>query len=133
MRRILIYTAAAILAAALVRHLYRLGGPYLAAPATIQDHVARVPYPSRDAIVMSRRAAELIPRGATVAVLMPSQAPNHDPTLGYTAVGLMPHHKIVPPDLDAQPQYVISVREPLDHPAYRLVAGYAEGKVYVRR
>ena len=130
MRRIIIYAAAVIFAAALVRHFYNLGGPYFATPETIQDHVAKVPFPSRDAIVMCRRAALLIPRGATVTVLMPSQAPNYDITLCYTATGLMPHHKIVAPTADAK--YVISVREPFPDPRYRLLTEFPEGNVYER-
>ena len=133
LRRILIYAAAAIFAAALVRHFYRLGGPYFAIPETVQDHVAATRYPSRDAIVLTRRAALLIPRGATVTVMMPSQAPNHDPTLYFTATGTMPRHQIVAPNAKTPAQYVITVREPLDDPAYSLQNELAEGKIYIRR
>jgi len=131
LRRILIYAAAAILAVALVRQFYGLGGPYFDAPETIQDHVAEKTYPSRDAIVMARRAAMLIPRGATVTVLMPSQAPNYDPTLYFTATGLMPRHNVVQPG--ANPQYIITVREPLDDPSYAVQNEFHEGKIYVKR
>lgn len=124
----LIYVAAAIFALALVRRFHQLGGPYFAVPETIQDHVARVPYPSRDVIVLAERAAKLVPRGATVTVL-----PKDDPTLYRTAVGFMPHQKIVEPDLDAKPQFVISVREPLAHPSYRAIAEFREGKIYALR
>jgi hypothetical protein len=127
-RNPLIYLAAAIFALALVRRFHELGGPYFAAPVTIQDHVSRVPFPSRDVIVMAGRAAKLLPRGATVTVF-----PKDDPTLYRTAVGFMPHHKIVAPDLEAKPQYVIAVREPLGAPSYRLIAEFAEGKIYARR
>jgi len=131
LRRFLIYATAAILAVALVRQFYRLGGPYFDAPETIQDHVARQRYPSRDAIVMARRAALLIPRGATVTVLMPSQAPNYDPTLYFTATGLMPRHTVVQPG--ANPRYIITVREPLDDPSYSVQNEFDEGKIYVKR
>jgi hypothetical protein len=130
-RRILIYAAAAILAVALVRQFYKLGGPYFEAPETIQDHVAKETYPSRDAIVMARRAALLIPRGATVTVLLPSQAPNYDPTLYFTATGLMPRHSVVPPS--ASPQYIITVREPLNDASYAVQNEFDEGKIYVKR
>ena len=129
--RVLIHAAAAILAVALVRHFYYLGGPYFEAPQTIQDHVAKKRYPSRDAIVMARRAALLIPRGATVTVLLPSQAPNYDPTLYFTATGLMPRHTIVAPA--AKPQYIITVQEPLDDPSYAVQNEFSEGKIYVKR
>ena len=130
----IIYIAAAIFSAALVHHFHALGGPYFETPQTIQDHVAKKPFPSRDAIVMCRRAALVIPRGATVTVILPSEAPNHDPTLAYTAVGLMPHHKIVLPKLEElKPQYVITVREPLNDPAYKLLTEYPEGNLYQRQ
>jgi hypothetical protein len=133
LRSVVIYSAAAIFAVALVHRFRELGGPYFALPETIQDHVAAVPYPSRDAIVMSGRAAVLLPRRATVAVIMPSQAPNHDPTLSFVAVGMMPHQKIVGTDLGARPQYVIAIREPLTHPAYRLLRAFPEGNIYILR
>ena len=131
MRKAVLYVAAALLAAALVRHFYELGGPYFAAPETIQDHVAKVPFPSRDAIVLCRRAALILPRGARVTVLMPSQAPNYDITLCYTATGLMPHHRVVAPTANAQ--YVISVREPFPDPRYRLLTEFREGNIYERQ
>ena len=109
-------------AVALVRHFYGLGAPYFAVPETIQDHVSVERLPSRDVIVMSRRAAKLIPRGATVTVL-------GDPTLAYIATGLMPHHSII----HGQAQYVIVVRGELNDPAYALQSEFAEGKIYVRR
>lgn len=102
-------------------------------PRTIQDHVARETYPSRDAIVLSRRAALLLPRGSTVTVLVPSEAPDHDATLCYTAVGLMPHHQVVLASLEAKPRYVIAVREPLNHPDYRLLTAFREGSIYELR
>ena len=130
-RKFLIYATAAILAVALVRQFYYLGGPYFVVPETIQDHVAKKRYPSRDAIVMARRAALLIPRGATVTVLLPSQAPNYDPTLYFTATGLMPRHRVVPPG--AKPQYIITVQEPLDDPSYTVQNEFHEGTIYVKR
>lgn len=133
-QRVLVSVAAVVFALALVRRFHQLGGPYFSIPETIQDHVTTVAHPSRDAIVLSRQAAERLPRGATVTVLMPSQAPDYDATLAYTAVGYMPHHKVVLPKLDAPlPDYVLSVREPLDHPAYRLEAEFPAGKIYARR
>ena len=132
-RRVLINLTALSFAAALAFRFHDLGGPYLEIPETIQDHVARERYPSRDAIVMSRRAERLIRRGATLTVLMPSQAPNHDPTLNYTAVGLMPHHRIIAANLDLGPEYVVTIREPLSDPRYQLTNEFPEGKIYQRR
>lgn len=131
-RAVMIYTAAAVLAAALVRHFHALGGPYFAFPQTIQDHVAPVPYPSRDIILLARRAAEIIPRGATVTALQPSLAPNFDVTHWMTAFGMMPRHHVVPPDLESAqpPQYVLAVREPFNEPRYRLMSELPAGRIY---
>ena len=132
-RAIVVYAAAAIFAAALIRHFHNLGGPYFVMPRTVQDHVAVVPYPSRDAILATQRAAKLIPRGATVTVILPSQSPNYDPTLFYTATGTMPRHVVVAASAMEKVQYVITVREPLNDPAFALQTEFAEGKIYVRR
>ena len=136
LRALVVSIAAAIFGAATVRQFALLPGPYFEIPATIQDNVSHERYPSRDAILLSRRAARLLPRGATVTVLMPSQAPNYDLTLYFTAVGLMPHQSVVPPSVDAEgaaaPQYVLAVREPFEHPRYRLHSTHDEGRVYVR-
>jgi hypothetical protein len=131
-RAVMIYAACAVLAAALIRHFHQLGGPYFAFPQTIQDHVAPVPFPSRDVILLARRAAEIIPRGATVTALLPSDAPNFDVTHWMTAFGLMPRHRVVPPDLKAAqpPQYVLAVRQPFNEPRYRLMRELPEGRIY---
>ena len=121
-RRVAVNIAAAIFALALVRHFYGLGAPYFAIPETIQDHVSVEQPASRNTIVMARRAAKLIPRGATVTVL-------GDPTLSYVATGLMPEHAIVA----AGGQYVIVIRGALDDPACALHGEFPEGKIYVRR
>ena len=127
-RTAIVWIAAALLAAALIHRFYRLGGPYFAFPQTVQDHVAPAPYPSRDVILLARRAAEIVPRGATVTAIEPSQAPNYDVTLWLTAVGMMPRHRVVPPE--ARPQYVLTVRTPLADPAYRLITELPEGRIY---
>ncbi len=127
----IIYAAAVIFAAALVHRFVVLGGPYFKFPETVQDHVAPVPYASRDVILLARRAAEIIPRGATVTALEPAQAPNYDVTHWLTAAGMMPRHRVVPPELDkAPPQYVLAVREPFVHPRYRLMTTLPEGRIY---
>lgn len=122
LRRVAVHAAAALFAVALVRHFSGLGAPYFAIPETIQDHVSIEQPASRDTIVMARRAAKLIPRGATVTVI-------GDPTLLYVATGLMPDHAIVA----TGGQYVIMIRSALDDPAYALHREFPEGKIYVRR
>jgi len=122
LRRAIIYAAAAIFAVALVRHFYGLGAPYFAMPETLQDHVALIRPKSRDAIVMTRRAALLIPRGRTVTVI-------GDPTVRYVAIGMMPYHAIV----DEKAQYVITLGDSFDDSRYALQNEFPEGKIYVRR
>lgn len=130
-RTAIVWIAAAIFAVALIHRFYRLGGPYFTFPETVQDHVAPVPYPSRDVILLADRAANIIPRGATVTAIEPSQAPNYDVTHWLTAVGMMPRHRVVPPEFDkAPPQYVLAVRTPFANPSYRLITELPEGRIY---
>ena len=98
----------------------------------MQDHVAPAFYPSRDMILLSQRAADIVPRGATVTAIRPAEAPDYDVTLYLTAVGTMPRHRVVPPLLDAndRPQFVLAVREPLTNPHYRLFRELPEGRIY---
>ena len=134
-RTVIVYVAAAFFAAVLVHRFHALGPPYFQLPHTIQDHISREPAHGIDAIRLSGRAAAIVPRGATVTVVRPSQKPFYDPTHWLTAFGMMPRHRVLPPTLDVKPaelpEYVLSIREPLDHPNYRLVAELPEGKIYV--
>ena len=127
-RAAVICVAAAVFAIALVHRFYRLGGPYFVFPETVQDHVTPTPFPSRDVILLARRAAEIIPRGATVTALQPSLAPNYDVTHWMTAYGMMPRHSVVAPD--AMPQYVLAVREPFAGSHYKLITELPEGRIY---
>jgi hypothetical protein len=129
-RRVVICAAAVVFASALVHRFHSLGGPYFEFPDTIQDHVAVVKWPSADAIVLSRNAAKILPRGATVTILQPSQAPNYDATHFLTGVGLMPHQQVIKPDLDRRPDYVLALREPFEHPSYRLFKEVEGGRIY---
>ena len=129
-----IYAAAVVFAIALVLRFRSLGGPFFEFPQTVQDHVSVQRYPSADAIVLSRNAAKILPRGATVTILQPSQAPGYDVTHYLTGVGLMPHQIVIAQNLDRRPDYVLALREPLDHPAYELMADVEGGRIYrVRR
>ena len=130
----MVYVAAALFAAALVHRFYALGGPYFEFPRTVQDHVTPVPFPSRDVILLAQRAAEIIPRGATVTAIHPPEAPNYDVTLWMTAFGTMPRHRVVPPEFDqAPPQYVLAVRVPFANPKYTLITELPEGRIYELR
>lgn len=131
---VIIYTATIVLAAALILRFHRLGGPYFRFPQTVQDHVWPVPFPSRDVILLARRAADILPRGSTVTAVRPAEAPHHDVTLALTATGMMPRHRVVPPVLSADraalPRYVLAVREELVHPSYALLRTLPEGRIY---
>jgi hypothetical protein len=127
-RAAIIYAAAALFAAALIHHFFALGGPYFVFPETVQDHVAPQPFASRDVILLARRAAEIIPRGATVTALQPSLAPNYDVTHWMTAFGMMPRHRVISPD--QLPQYVLAVREPFGDRRYKLITELPEGRIY---
>jgi hypothetical protein len=98
----------------------------------VQDHVAPAFYPSRDMILLSQAAAEIVPRGATVTAIRPAEAPDYDITLYLTASGMMPRHRVVPPTLDGndRPRFVLAVREPLSNPHYRLFRELPEGRIY---
>ena len=86
----------------------------------------------RDVILLSRVAAEIIPSGAAVTAIQPSQGPDYDVSLYLTAAGLMPRHRVVAPDFDAAtlPQFVLAVREPFSNPHYRLCRELPEGRIY---
>ncbi|MGH9419250.1 MAG: hypothetical protein ACRD3J_04690, partial [Thermoanaerobaculia bacterium] len=61
-----------------------------------------------------------------------SQAPDYDVSLYLTAAGLMPNHRALPADFEAQelPQFVLAVREPFADPRYRLFRVLPEGRIY---
>ena len=133
-RRVLIYAAALVFIMAVVRRYHWLGGPYFTFPDTIQDHVWPERFASADAIVLARRAEPLLPRGAKVTLLTPSEAPNYDQTHWLTGLGLLPRQHVVPQKVDGPretlPDYVIAIRGPFDHPHYRVVATFPEGFLY---
>jgi hypothetical protein len=89
----------------------------------------------RDVILLARAAENIIPPGATVTAIQPSQAPDYDVSLYLTAAGLMPRHHAVAPDFDATnaaelTQFVLAVREPFSNSRYRLYRVLAEGRIY---
>lgn len=90
-------------------------------------------FASRDVILLARAAVEIVPRGATVTAIQPSQAPDYDVTHYLTAAGMMPRHRVVPPVFDAPgalPQFVLAVREPFADKRYRLYRELPEGRIY---
>lgn len=135
-RRAVLLLAALSLLTLTARRLHWLGGPYFDFfPSTIQDHVWPARFPSADAIVLSRRAEPLLPRGAEVTILAPAQAPNYDQTHWLTALGMLPRQRAVPPDLDGSTRedltdFVIAIGDPFPHRAYRVVRQFPEGALY---
>lgn len=98
----------------------------------MQDHVAPAMFASRDVILLAGAAETIVPRGATVTAIQPSQAPDYDVTHYLAAAGMMPRHRVVPPALDGpdRPQFVLAVREPLSNRHYRLFRELPEGRIY---
>ena len=134
-RRVVIFAAAIVFLAALVRRYHWLGGPYLDFfPSTIQDHVWPGRFPSADAIVLCRRAEPLLPRGVTVTILRPADAPNYDQTHWLTGLGMLPRQHLVPQKVDElKPEYVLAIHAEFPHDAYVKMATFPEGFLYKRR
>jgi len=133
-RRVVIVAAALVFAAAIVHRFHWLGGPYFEIPETIQDHVWPVRFPSRDAIVLSRRAEPLLPRDATVTILAPEEAPDYDQTHWLTGLGMLPRQHLVPQKFDGPlPQYVIAIHQEFPNPAYEKIHTFPEGFLYRKR
>lgn len=135
-RSVSIGCSALLMTLLLIRHLHGLGGPYFEIPETIYDRVPGAPHLSRQAIVMSRHAAPLMPRGSTLTVIAPAQWPNFDVTLYMTADGQLPHHRVLHPSFEegsTGPDFVIALGGPLDHRGYRLVREFPEGRLYALR
>ncbi|HEX2833002.1 MAG TPA: hypothetical protein VHW00_08305 [Thermoanaerobaculia bacterium] len=135
-RTLVICLTAATLTLLLVRLLHARGGPFFEIPETILDHVEKERPLSRDVIVLCRKAELWMPRGSSVTVIAPAQAPHYDFTHHLTACGLLPHHEVRHPSLaegEEWPRYVLAVGEPLAHRGYQLVAEFPEGRVYARR
>lgn len=136
LRTALTYLCAMSLTFQLVRLLHARGGPFWEIPETILDHVEVERPLSRQAIVMSRHAEPLMPRGASLTVIAPAMAPNYDFTHYLTASGMLPRHEVRHPSLaegERWPDFVIAIGAPLDHPGYRLVREFPEGRLYARR
>ena len=132
-RTVIIYCSALVLTLLLVRHLYHLGGPYFEIPETIYERVPGSPHLARQAIIMSRRAAPLMPRGSSLTVITPPYDPNSNATLYMTADGQLPHHRVLHPQLaegEPWPDFVIALGGPLQHRGYRLMREFPEGRLY---
>jgi len=136
---VIVYLCTALLIAAFVMRLVTRGGPYFARPQTIVDHVGPGKHETRDALVLLPKVEKLIPRGAEVTCFRPIEGTaNADDTANfYTAVGQLPRQQVQPPftamltvPTGSLVEYVVAVGGPFDHPAYRVIAEFPEGRLY---
>ena len=131
-------TAVLLLLAAMAWRFEERRPPYFARPQTVVDHVERFDHETRDALLLLPKVAPLLPRGAEVTCFRPKDGQQHPDSPNYlTAVGLLPDQSVFPPftaSTDLPPaqliEWVIAVREPFTHPAYRAVATFPEGALY---
>ena len=137
--RAVLTVLALLLVAALAGRLYTRGGPYFERPRTIIDHVGREKHESRDALVLLPKVRPLLPRGAEVTCFRPldGAAPEGDTSNFFAAVGQLPHQSVMPPftamnDVPRKNlvEYVIAIRVPFTHPAYKEIATFPEGRLY---
>jgi len=137
-RRLVILLCALLVLALLVR-LFTRGGPYFERPRTIVDHVGTGTHEAQLALLLLPKAARLIPRGASVTCFRPTGGgrQQYDAATFLAAVGQLPHHRVFAPftageDVPRQDlvEYVIAVRDPFVHPAYRMIGEWPEGRVY---
>jgi len=121
--------ATLILLLAFIGRLYTRGGPYFERPLTIVDHVAPDKHDTRDALVLLPKVRPLLPRGAHVTCFEPGKRDTMPDF--FAAVGQLPQQTVVSPDSEL-PQYVIAIRQPFTHTAYRVIAEFPEGRLYCR-
>jgi hypothetical protein len=122
-------------ATVMIAGFLRQGPPYFARPVTTLDHFfpGGTEHPTAVFIRICERVAPRIPRGATVMVFKPSQAPNFDTTIYATSLGVLSRLRVVAPPLrDPLPDFVVTIGESLDHPSYALVERFPEGLLYKR-
>lgn len=140
--QLLTWGSALLLCGATIVRFVLDGGPFFTPPMTVVDHVSPAEHETRDALLLLPKVEPLIPRGATVAVFRPLNGQSQNDHSSYlTAVGLLPHHFVLPPfaaGRDTSPpdlvQFVVAVEEPFEHPAYDQVAAFDNGFLYeVRR
>lgn len=117
--------------------LTRRGGPFFRWPDTVESHTWAGQNNTVDAIQLCKHAELLLPRGATVTLVRPSQAPYYDGTIFLTGVGYLPRQRVVAPRFEAShddlPVYVLAIHDPLENSAYDELAAFPEGRVYVRK
>lgn len=138
LQRIVVWAAAALLSAATIALFGARGGPWMARPATIVEHVTPYEHETRDLVLLAPKVETLIPRGAAVTVFRPRGGRAHDDHANYLAgVGLFPRQNVLPPFIASREtrredlaEWVIAVGDPFEHPHYRLIAEFPEGRLY---
>lgn len=138
MRSSVVYVFVALLTAALCIRLYSRGGPFFERPISVFEHVGEGHKDLDDTIILCRRAAPLIPRGATVACFHPlNGVDQYDSASFLTAVGFLPKQQVLPPDTasnitppEQSAQYVIAIGERFTNPHYEAIVEWPEGRLY---
>lgn len=138
LQRAVILAVSLLLAGALAWQFRERRPPYFAAPRTVVDHLDRIEHPQRATVLLLEKVKPLIPRGAGVACFRSRGGKRESDNSNYlTAVGMLPHHVVLPSFTADESlakndlvEYVVAVGEPLHHPAYKPIAGFAEGYLY---
>jgi len=139
--RPLLYFFIAALTIAVCVIQYLRGGPYFARAATVFSHPRKGQIDAADTIVLCQRVVKMLPRGASVTCVRPVEGVTRSEYSNFLiAAGMLPRQNVVPPEyagLMTPPEqmcdYVIAIRDPLDHPRYKLVAEWPEGRLYHRQ
>ena len=137
-QRVVVWTGVVLVCAATLYRFHARGGPYFAAPATVLDRVSAHGHETRDVVILLPQVEPQIPDGANVTVFRPLNGRAHNDHNNYlAAVGLLPRHQVLPPftAFDETPRenlvdWVVAIREPFEHPHYRVVAGFSNGWLY---
>ena len=132
-QRVIVYAATILIGLTVVHAYFTRGGPFFAQPATVMEHAEPSTHYLHPIILTIEDAESSIPRGATVTCFRPADgAMRQDNDCFLPAVGLLPHHRVVP--VDANPDFALSIGAPMDDPHYELLARTRLGGwLYVRR
>jgi hypothetical protein len=136
--RIVVTAVSLLLLAATVRIYLLRHPPYFAAPRTLVEHVRTHEHEVHRTLLVLREAAPLIPKSAQVTVFRPLNGRVRDDSPNFlTAVGMLPDHDVLPSFTAAHEtpreqlvEWVIAIGEPFTNPAYKPVAGFADGWLY---
>jgi hypothetical protein len=128
--RAIAVAASLIFLAVSARELVRRGGPVRA--RTIVSHSGFAAHDSEDVMLLLRRARNVIPRGAGVAVFDQKPRSNHG-FVATIAEGQMPAHRIVIGSSDPTAEYVVAFHDSFADSRYAVVWRGSEGTILRRR